>query len=59
MRKKALVYTQAIRGKISIEEAIRLAGVEEKYGLSEVQLFNESVWKDRKKEHSTGSHIRA
>ena len=49
VRKKVLVYTQAIRGKISIEEAIRLAGVEEKYGLSEGQLFNESVWKDRKK----------
>ena len=49
VRKKALIYTQAIRGKISIDEAIRLAGVEEKYGLSEGQLFNESVWKDRKK----------
>ena len=49
VRKKALIYTQAIRGKISIEEAIRLAGVEEKYGLSEGQLFNESVWHDRKK----------
>ena len=49
VRKKALIYTQAIRGKISIDEAIRLAGVEEKYGLSEGQLFNESVWHDRKK----------
>ncbi|MBR4008636.1 U32 family peptidase [Fibrobacter sp.] len=49
VRKKALIYTQAIRGKVSIDEAIRLAGVEEKYGLSEGQLFNESVWKDRKK----------
>ncbi len=49
VRKKALIYTQAIRGKISIDEAIRMAGVEEKYGLSEGQLFNESVWKDRKK----------
>jgi putative protease len=49
VHKKALIYTQAIRGKISIEEAIRLAGVEEKYGLSEGQLFNESVWHDRKK----------
>lgn len=49
VRKKALIYTQAIRGKITIDEAIRLAGVEEKYGLSEGQLFNESVWKDRKK----------
>lgn len=49
VRKKALIYTQAIRGKVSIDEAIRLAGVEEKYGLSEGQLFNESVWHDRKK----------
>lgn len=49
VRKKALIYTQAIRGKITIEEAIRMAGVEEKYGLSEGQLFNESVWHDRKK----------
>lgn len=49
VRKKTLIYTQAIRGKISIEEAIRMAGVEEKYGLSEGQLFNESVWHDRKK----------
>ncbi|WP_295097858.1 U32 family peptidase [uncultured Fibrobacter sp.] len=49
VRKKALIYTQAIRGKISIDEAIRKAGVEEKYGLSEGQLFNESVWHDRKK----------
>ena len=49
VHKKALIYTQAIRGKVSIDEAIRLAGVEEKYGLSEGQLFNESVWKDRKK----------
>ena len=49
VHRKALIYTQAIREKISIDEAIRLAGVEEKYGLSEGQLFNESVWHDRKK----------
>lgn len=49
VHRKALIYTQAIRGKVSIDEAIRLAGVEEKYGLSEGQLFNESVWHDRKK----------
>ena len=49
VRRKVLIYTQAIQGKISIDEAIRLAGVEEKYGLSEGQLFNESVWHDRKK----------
>ncbi len=49
VRHKVSIYTQAIRGKVSIADAIRLAGVQEKYGLSEGQLFNESVWKDRKK----------
>ena len=49
VRKKVLIYTQAIQGKTAIEDAIRSAGVEEKYGLSEGQLFNDSVWKDRKK----------
>lgn len=42
-------YTQAIRGKLDIDTAISKAGVEEKYGLSEGQLFNQSVWQDRKK----------
>lgn len=49
VRRKISIYTQAIRGRISIDEATRMAGVEEKYGLSEGQLFNESVWHDRKK----------
>ena len=49
VRRKVSIYAQAIRGKIDIEDAIRSAGVEEKYGLSEGQLFNESVWVDRKK----------
>ena len=49
VRKKVLVYTQAIRGRISIDDAIREAGIQEKYGLSEGQLFNESTWQDRKK----------
>ena len=49
VRRKVLIYTQAIQGKISIEEAIREAGIQEKYGLSEGQLFNESTWQDRKK----------
>lgn len=49
VRRKVSIYTQAIRGRISIDEATRMAGVEEKYGLSEGQLFNESVWHDRKK----------
>ena len=49
VQKKVSIYTQAIQGKISIEDAIRKAGIQEKYGLSEGQLFNESVWIDRKK----------
>ena len=49
VRRKVSIYTQAIQGKISIEEAIRKAGIQEKYGLSEGQLFNESTWQDRKK----------
>lgn len=49
IRKKVQTYVQAIRGKMDIDAAIRLAGVQEKYGLSEGQLFNESVWENRKK----------
>ena len=49
VRKKVSIYTQAIQRKISIEDAIRKAGIQEKYGLSEGQLFNESAWQDRKK----------
>lgn len=49
VRRKVQIYTQAIRGKIDVEAAIRQAGVEEKYGLSEGQLFNESTWTNRKK----------
>ena len=49
VRRKIDIYTQALRGKIDINTAISKAGVEEKYGLSEGQLFNESTWQDRKK----------
>ena len=49
VRRKIDIYTQAIRGKLDIDTAISKAGVEEKYGLSEGQLFNQSVWQDRKK----------
>ena len=49
VRRKINIYTQAIRGKLDIDTAISKAGVEEKYGLSEGQLFNQSVWQDRKK----------
>ena len=48
-RRKIQTYVATIRGNISIDAAIAQAGVEEKYGLSEGQLFNESVWVDRKK----------
>ncbi len=49
VRQKVLIYTQAILEKMSIEDAIRQAGVQEKYGLSDGQLFNETIWQDRKK----------
>ena len=49
VRRKIDIYTQAIRGKLDIDTAISKAGVEEKYGLSEGQLFNQSIWQDRKK----------
>lgn len=49
VRRKIDIYTQAIRGKLDIDTAISKAGVEEKYGLSEGQLFNQSTWQDRKK----------
>ena len=49
VRRKIDIYTQVIRGKLNIDTAISKAGVEEKYGLSEGQLFNQSVWQDRKK----------
>ena len=48
-RRKVQTYIAAIRGNIGIDAAIAQAGVEEKYGLSEGQLFNESTWVDRKK----------
>lgn len=49
VRRKVLIYTQAIRGKVAIDDAIRQAGIEEKYGLTDGQLFNEHTWQDRKK----------
>jgi putative protease len=48
-REKILIYTQALRGEIPIEKAVRMAGVQEKYGLTDGQLFNETTWIDRKK----------
>ena len=49
VRRKVFIYTQAILGKINLDEAIHEVGVQEKYGLSDGQLFNETTWKDRKK----------
>ena len=49
VRQKVSIYAQAILGKMSVEEAVRQAGVQEKYGLSDGQLFNETIWQDRKK----------
>lgn len=49
VRQKVSIYTQAILGEMPIEEAIRQVGVQEKYGLSDGQLFNETIWQDRKK----------
>lgn len=46
---KTRLYAQAIRGKLSLATAAKLIGAEEKYGVSQGQLFHTEVWKDRKK----------
>ena len=46
---KTRLYAQAIRGKLSLATASKLIGAEEKYGVSQGQLFHTEVWKDRKK----------
>lgn len=46
---KIRLYAQAIRGKLSLSTAAKLIGAEEKYGVSQGQLFHTEVWKDRKK----------
>lgn len=46
---KTRLYAQAIRGKLSLATAAKLIGAEEKYGVSQGQLFHSEVWKDRKK----------
>lgn len=43
------LYASALKGKIPLEQAIRKIGAEERYGVSEGQLFHTDVWKDRKK----------
>lgn len=49
VRRKVEIYAAALSNSLSLEEAIKLLDAEEKYGVSEGQLFNESIWKDRKK----------
>lgn len=43
------LYAGALRGKISLDLAMKKIGAEERYGVSEGQLFHTDVWKDRKK----------
>lgn len=47
--RKVKLYADALHFQIPMEQAAHLAGVEEKCGVSEGQLFNESEWQDRKK----------
>lgn len=47
--KKTKIYTDCLFRGMSIETACQLIGAEEKYGVSEGQLFNETRWLDRKK----------
>lgn len=49
VQKKVQIYTAAINEKISIDEAILKARVQETYGLTDGQLFNTNIWQDRKK----------
>ncbi len=49
VRKKTQIVSGLLQGKIPLNEAIREIGAEEKYGISEGQLFNAAEWKNRKK----------
>lgn len=49
VRRKTKIYAEALFHKMPLDEAARQIGAEEKYGVSEGQLFNETRWQDRKK----------
>lgn len=49
---KARLYVEALRGRLSPKTAARLIGAEEKYGVTQGQLFHTEVWNDRKKQKS-------
>lgn len=46
---KTRLYTEALRGRLSPKTAARLIGAEERYGVSQGQLFHTETWTDRKK----------
>ena len=49
VRRKIEIYASALNGTLPLQEAIGQINAEEKYGVSEGQLFNDSIWEDRKK----------
>lgn len=49
VRRKIEIYASALNGSLPLQEAIGQINAEEKYGVSEGQLFNDSIWEDRKK----------
>lgn len=46
---KTRLYTEALRGRLSLKTAAKLIGAEERYGVSKGQLFHTEIWADRKK----------
>ncbi|MDR1759583.1 MAG: U32 family peptidase [Fibrobacter sp.] len=49
VRRKIQIVSGLLQGKMLLNEAVLEIGAEEKYGISEGQLFNASEWKNRKK----------
>lgn len=46
---KTRLYTEALRGRLSLKTVARLIGAEERYGVSQGQLFHTETWTNRKK----------
>jgi putative protease len=46
---KAKTYSDLLRGRLTPDRVFRELGVQEKYGITEGQLFNATRWVDRKK----------
>ena len=49
VRDKVETYHALLRGKLSPDQVLDRLDVQEKYGITEGQLFNETKWVDRKK----------